>query len=440
MIESSLILLPHHSHFTNLTILDCHHPQRHVGVGGTIVALRNRFWVPSARAETRRLLVKCVTCKKVTGCHYALPMPPELPQFRYDTSTCPFSNVGIDFAGPITVKDRSGMHIKVYICLFTCLTARAINLEIVEDLSTSSFLQALRHHCSLFSTPRLILSDNAQTFKCAEKDLQILLSHFESPLIQTTLRQRRIRFLYIPARSPHWGGVYERMIGLMKSILKKVLGRSLVLLTELSTLVKEIQAVLNDHLLTVVNPDIHELQPLTPNHLLFGLNVTPLPHPSLDSDEYDPNFGDSHAISRAHHCTMLYRHFMQRFHSEYLSLLRETHAFRNNARHFAAPLIKDGDVVLVADTDTPRHRWSLCEVTKLLNGSEDDICRAAVVRTAHGLTTRSIIKLFPLELSVRNEHKAGSADVNVPCLENIRLTCKAAQAARELIKGQLIDF
>ena len=79
MLESSLILLPRHSYLTNLIILDCHHRQRHVGVGGTIVALRNPFWVPSARAETRRLLVKCVTCKKVTGHHYALPMPPELP-------------------------------------------------------------------------------------------------------------------------------------------------------------------------------------------------------------------------------------------------------------------------------------------------------------------------------------------------------------------------
>ena len=438
-IESSLILLPRHSRLTNLIILDCHHRQHHVGVGGTIVALRNRFWVPSAFTETRRLLTKCVTCKKVTGRHYALPMPPELPKFRYDTSIRPFSNVGIDFAGPLTVKDNSGIHIKVYICLFICLTTRAINLEVVEDLSTSSFLQALRRHCSLFSTPRLILSDNAQTFKRAEKDLQTLLAHFESPVVQRTFTQKRIRFLYIPARSPQWGGVYERMIGLMKSVLKKVLGRSLVMLVELSTLVKETQAVLNDRPLTVINPDVHELQPLTPNHLLFGFNITPLPHPSLDSEEYDLDFGDAHAISRAqHHRTTLYRHFLQRFHSEYLSLLRETHAFSNNARHFAKPLIKDGDIVLVADTDTPRHRWSLGVVTKLLRGS-DALCRAAVVRTAHGLTTRSLIKLFPLELSVRTEEKAESVHANEQCLENTRPKRQSAQAARELIQQQLID-
>ena len=99
-------------------------------------------------------------------------MAPELPSFRYDTSTRPFSNVGIDFAGPLTVKDRSGTYIKVYICLFACLTTRAINLEVVEDLSASSLLQALRCHCSLFSTRRLVLSVKMQTFKRAEKDFR----------------------------------------------------------------------------------------------------------------------------------------------------------------------------------------------------------------------------------------------------------------------------
>ena len=93
---------------------------------------------------------------------------------------------------------------------------------------------------------------------------------------------------------------------------EKVLVRSLVMLAELSTLIKEIQAVLNDRPLTVINRDVYELQPLTPNHLIVGFNITSLPHPSLDSDDYDPNFGDHHAASRAqHYRTTLYRHFIR---------------------------------------------------------------------------------------------------------------------------------
>ena len=94
------------------------------------------------------------------------------------------------------------------------------------------------------------------------------------------------------------------------------------MLAELSTLVQEIQAVMNDHPLTVINPDVHELQLLTPNHLLSGFNITPLSHPSLNFEEYDPDFGDAHTISRIqHYRTMLYRHLLQNFQSEYLSLL-----------------------------------------------------------------------------------------------------------------------
>ena len=161
-LTSSLILLPQHSRFTDLLILDCHHHMHHISVGGTIVALHNRFWVPAAHATACCLPRKCTRCSKATGHHYMSPMSPELPQFRQGTSRRLFSNIGVEFTSHLTVKDHSGNHIKVYICLFTCLTTRAINFEIVEDLSTSSYLQALRQHCSIFSAPQLILSNNTQ--------------------------------------------------------------------------------------------------------------------------------------------------------------------------------------------------------------------------------------------------------------------------------------
>ena len=139
--NSSLILLPKHSYLTKLLILNCHHRMCQVGVGGTIVSLRDRFWVSSARSETRRYLSKCVQCKRVSGRYYSLPLPPELPHFRFDTSIRPFSNVGVDFTRHLIVKNRSGEHIKFYICLFTCLTTRAINLEIVQDITTHPFFK-----------------------------------------------------------------------------------------------------------------------------------------------------------------------------------------------------------------------------------------------------------------------------------------------------------
>ena len=130
-----------------------------------------------------------------------------------------------------------------------------MGLELIEDLTTSSCLQAFHRHYSFLSTPHFVLSDNAQTFKCAEKDLEALLSLFDSDTVKHAFALKRIEFRYIPACSPQWGGVYERLIGLPKTCLKKVLGRSLVSFVELYTLLKKIQAILNDRLLTYITSD-----------------------------------------------------------------------------------------------------------------------------------------------------------------------------------------
>ena len=123
---------------------------RNISVGRSIVTLHDHFWVPSAHALTRHLLRQCATCHKVAGRHYPLPSSLKLPKDPQGTSVRPFSNIRVDFMGHLTVKDRSGNHIKVYICLFTCLTTIAINLEIVEDLTKSSCLRAFRYHCNIF--------------------------------------------------------------------------------------------------------------------------------------------------------------------------------------------------------------------------------------------------------------------------------------------------
>ena len=76
----------------------------------------------------------------------------------------------------------------------------------------------------------------------------------------------------------------------------------------------------------------------------------------------------------------------------------------------------------------------------LLPGS-DDLCRAAVVRTANRHTTRSIIKLYPLELNIGSEEKEENVPENHEGHSvNYRPTRRAARAARDTINAQLIDM
>ncbi|GFS60098.1 integrase catalytic domain-containing protein [Trichonephila clavipes] len=91
-----------------------------------------------------------------------------LPDVRVTEST-PFSVVGIDFAGPLFVKDNDA---KQYILLITCAVARSIHLELVGSMTTDTFLLAFRRFVARRGLCSIVISDNARTFKCAELEFQ----------------------------------------------------------------------------------------------------------------------------------------------------------------------------------------------------------------------------------------------------------------------------
>ena len=106
---------------------------------------------------------------------------------------------------------------------------------------------------------------------------------------------------------------------------------------------------------------------------------------------------------RAETCrSALYHHLSSRFCKEYLSLLREIHSLHHRKQVTTENLINVGDIVLVADMNKPCHHWELGLVLELILGT-DKPCRAAVVRTPCDRTTRSILKLYPLEANARSE-------------------------------------
>ena len=95
---------------------------------------------------------------------------PDLSHERVGTDP-PFRNTGVDFAGPLYVKDNqlSDTTCKVYVCLFTCASTRALHLEIVRDMSIGAFLQAFRRFCGRRGVPSVSISDNAKTFQAGSK-------------------------------------------------------------------------------------------------------------------------------------------------------------------------------------------------------------------------------------------------------------------------------
>ena len=119
---------------------------------------------------------------------------------------------------------------KVYIALFTCASTRAVHLELVENLSATTFFQAFRRFTSRRGLPSTIFTDNAKTYKAASREVT---SIFKSKETERYFVNRGAVWKYVIERAPWHGGFYERMVRSVKRCLKKTIGTRSVTFEEL---------------------------------------------------------------------------------------------------------------------------------------------------------------------------------------------------------------
>jgi hypothetical protein len=204
------ILLPKNTEIARLIIRHHHDRGFHSGVSSTICSIRQRYWITSIRQQVKNIVRLCTNCRRVNGPPYRDPNPAILLSNRVRGDRA-FSVTGIDFAGPFTIRALPGQQeTKAYICLFTCTTSRAVHLELLEDLSTASFLMAFRSFISHHFQPKMVLSDNATTFESAAQTLRKL---YENPEVTKYFSDCQIEWRFIPKRAPWYGGFWERLVG-----------------------------------------------------------------------------------------------------------------------------------------------------------------------------------------------------------------------------------
>ena len=357
-------ILPKCHAFVNLLVRHIHKKVGHFGISYTLSALRKHYWILSGRNTVKKILKKCSVCNRFQGrpCSEKFgPLPPERLKFEGV-----FCSVGVDYAGPIALKDRSD----VYLALFTCLNVRAVHLEIAHGLSAEEFVNVFRRFVSRRGLPRVVYSDNALCFR--------------SSATQKFVANRGIVWKFIPPRSPWVGGVYERMIGVVKKCLWKTLGKASLNLHQLNTVVTEVEALVNSRPLSYVGSD-DEMEAITPSHFLIGRTFLT---PAFDEHKC---LNDVESFSRKwrHQLTVL-NHFARRWRMEYLEMLPKV------SNCFSKP-VKVGDVCVIGDDNSKRLFWKLGVVKHLYVGS-DGLSRVAVLRTNHGDITRALPRLHKLEV------------------------------------------
>ena len=420
------ILMPRDHYVTTLLIRRCHESVMHNGTKETLAELRSGFWVTKGRQAVKKVIRKCVTCKRIQGQSYEVPKASQLPEFRVKEKHA-FSSVGIDFARPLYVKLTSVQNKKVYLALFTCGVSRALHLELVPDLSTETFLRCFKRFVCRRGVPSLVVTDNAKTFKAASKRL---LAIFKSQEIQAFLNAKSIKWHYNLSKAPWNGGFYERLIRGVKSCMKKCIGGARLSYDELHTVVTEIEAVLNSRPLTYLYADKLE-EALTPSHLILGRRLLTLPEVSPVEEE-DKDFDEREDVARRRerYLSRVLNHYWKRWKTECLVDLREYHKLetkRNNV-----PEIREGDIVTIEDENRRnRSTWRLGKVEEVKR-SQDNVIRGAKIRLANGnCIERPIQKLYPLEINQRRVDEADNIQEAEMPAEDGRPQRKAAIVARE---------
>ena len=362
----------------------------HNGTRETLNLVRQKYWILRGREKVKSIVRHCVLCKKIEGLPYQSVFCPDLPDFRVDDAP-PFTHVGIDFAGPLTVSNKENA--KCYVCLFTCASTRAVPLELTETLDVEAFIRAFRRFSARRGLPATVISDNAKTFKSASKEVRRLL---RSLRLRNHFSLQGVRWKFIGELSPWNGGMWERLIRSTKRCLIKNIGRSLLNYAELGTILVEIERVINSRPLTYVFDDQEGITyPLTPSQLVNGRNLSMMPNES----HHEVVSTHESLSKRARYHQRVLSQFTKRWRNEYLLSLLEAYRPRNGSKE---PPINTGDIVILRNDFTKRCFWKLCKVVELLKGRDGSVRAARVqVASADGnkkVLNRALKFLIPLEI------------------------------------------
>lgn len=390
-------LLPAKTHVTNLILNHEHKRLGHAGAQTTLSNVRLRFWPLDSLRAIKKIIRNCITCFRFHK-HASDQIMANLPKDRVTVSK-PFHKVGIDFGGPFSIKSsrlRKSPPIKAYIAIFVCMVTKAVHIEVVTGLSTDLFLLTLKRFISRRGNPKIIFTDNATNFSGARNELREVYNFFRNTnnvhLIEDFLSQSETSWKFIPPRSPHWGGIWEASVKSAKYHMKRLIGTSNFTFEEFSTIMCQIEAILNSRPLSPLSSDASDLNCLTPGHFLIGSALTAYP-------ERDVTLLSENRLDVFQKISHIQQSFWKRWSVEYLNRLQNRPKWFHEKEN-----IKENDMIILKEDGVPPLYWPLGRIIEAIQGPDGKV-RVAKIRTAKGEFTRPITKLCVLPIHPFSQNK-----------------------------------
>lgn len=387
-------ILLHSNHILTKLIMRSEHVRLlHAGPQLLLSSTRERYWPIQGKVLAKRIVRECVTCFRAKP-ETTIPIMGNLPSSRL-TPAPPFMTTGLDYAGPFVLRDRRGRGYKTYksyVSIFICYATKAIHLELITGLETEAFLAAFRRFISRRGIPKTVVSDNGTTFHGAHNDLKELYSFVDqcTDELTTFYANHGIEWKFIPVYTPHMGGLWEAGVKSFKFHLKRVVGISLLTYEEFSTLLVQVEAILNSRpICPLPQSDNEFIHILTPAHFMIGRPATALP-------DYDYNDIPTNRLKYYQQLQQMQQGFWRRWSKDYIGLLQQRVKWRSSK----GPSLSTGTVVLVKEDRLPPCLWKLARIIQTHPG-QDGIARVATMKTSKGTTIkRSFNRICPLPIDL----------------------------------------
>ncbi|XP_062713361.1 uncharacterized protein LOC134290277 [Aedes albopictus] len=388
------IILPRHHHITRLIVADAHERFNHQNHTTIINELLQRYRIPRMKATYHAVRRNCQYCKNLQ----AKPQPPmmaDLPQSRLATFSRPFTYMGVDYFGPILVS--VGRHSeKRWGVIATCLTTRAIHLQIAHTLSTNSCVMAIRNVMARRGIPAVIYSDRGTNFQATNKELKAAIQQLDHDKLANEFTSSRTQWIFIPPLSPHMGGAWERLIRTVKQNLVAMQLSRLPTDEVLQNAIVEVENIVNSRPLTDIPLDDDDSPVLTPNHFLLGSANGVRSWVPFDNSPVAlrNSYTQSQAMANV---------FWKRWIRDYLPILT-----RRSKWFIPTKPIEVGDIVMIVDHKLPRNCWPKARVISTRTAPDGQVRSATVQTASGGIYERSAVSLAVLDIGVgKNTHMDG---------------------------------
>ena len=240
-------------------VMHAHLQTLYGGVSLMMAKIREKYWIPRLRRQTKRVINECRGCKRFYITALANLPTGNLPKERTEGSE-PFKSIGVDFARPIKYFSEKKREMKAYILPFACSLIRAVYLDLQPDKTTKQFLRGLKRFVARRGRLEKFFSDKGRTLVSACKWLKNVQ---QDEKMNDWLAKKNIQWQFNLSRAPWWGGQFERLIGDMKQSMYNAIGNGHLRCHKLEEVILDVETTLNNRPLGYLEDDI-QMPILTP--------------------------------------------------------------------------------------------------------------------------------------------------------------------------------